>query len=256
MTLLVSIVVPFYNEAEVLPAFFKELEASLRNVPFEYEIVAIDDGSHDDTFKLLSSLAASNPALRIAQLSRNFGHQVAVKAGIDLAGGDVVVTIDGDLQDPPSLIPDLAAKFQEGYDVVHAVRSQRSGEPPWRKFLIYTFYRALHSISRLPIQVDSGDYRLMSRRVADQIRGINDPLPYLRGLAIWVGFRQATVTYARSRRAAGQSKYSVFKLFHPGLEWCHLALACSSTPRLHYGLDCLAVRVPLCHRHGFLEVVL
>jgi len=213
----VSVVVPFLNEQELVPKFFDELDRALAGADFEFESIAVDDGSTDATFDRLTEQAAARPWIRVVRFSRNFGHQNALLAGMEFSTGDVVVTIDGDLQDPPSVIRKLVDKAREGFDVVHAVRKSRQGEPWWRLFLIRLFYRLLRAVSRVNVLLDSGDFRLMSRRSVAQLLSVRDANPYLRGSAAWIGFRQAIVEYDRLPRAGGESKYGVFKLMH--LAW-------------------------------------
>ena len=181
---------------------------------FTGEIVAVDDGSSDRTFDILRARAKDWPALRVVRLSRNFGHQHAIMAGLDHARGKAVVTIDGDLQDPPEVVPELYEKFLAGNDVVQAVRASRAGEPFWRPLVIRLFYRLLHQISRMPVYIDAADFRLLSRRAVDHLRRMRDAHPYIRGLAAWVGFSQTAVRYDRAPRERGQSKYGLFQLIH------------------------------------------
>ncbi len=223
----ISIVVPFHNEEEVAPAFFAELEPVVAGLEYEVEILAVDDGSTDRTHVILSERARSTPGMRVLRFSRNFGHQLAMLAGIDHATGDAVVTIDGDLQDPPALIPDLLRQFEAGHDVVHTVRASRAGEPLWRKLAIGLYYRLLRRISRFAVPFDSGDFRLLSRRAAEQVRAVRDRAPYLRGTSAWIGFRQTQVTYDRHPRAKGRSSYGLWQLFR--LAWSGIT-SVSETP--------------------------
>jgi glycosyltransferase involved in cell wall biosynthesis len=207
-----SIVIPVYNEREVLPELARRLQAVLAPLG-ETEIVLVDDGSTDGSWDELLRIAAARQNVRLVRLSRNFGHQAALSAGLDAARGDAIVSIDADLQDPPELIPELVAKWRDGYDVVYAVRDSRAGEAHVRLAAISLFYRLLSRITTTPIPEDVGDFRLLSRRAADALRAMPERARFLRGMTGWIGFRQTSVTYARQPRAAGESKYSYAKLF-------------------------------------------
>ena len=185
-----SVVVPAYNEEEVLPQSFERLDAVLRGMGEPYELIFVDDGSRDGTAGILRDLAAAHPQVRTLHFSRNFGHQVAVSAGVDAARGDAIVIIDCDLQDPPELIPLMAEKWREGYEVVYGKRSQRDGETAMKKLTAWGFYRVLRGMSGVPIPADTGDFRLIDRRVADVLRAMPEHRRFLRGLFAWMGFRQ------------------------------------------------------------------
>lgn len=210
---ILSIVVPVFNEAEVVGAFYERMTAVARALPFdEYEILFIDDGSADDTWARIRSFAERDPAVRPLKLSRNFGHQAAITAGLDHARGDCVVIIDSDLQDPPEVVPQLVARWEEGYDVVYGTRSSRDGEGSMKLLTAGAFYRLLNRLTRINIPVDTGDFRLLSRRAADQLRGLREQDRFVRGLVSWIGFRQTGVPYARDRRYAGSTKYPYRKM--------------------------------------------
>ena len=232
-----SLVVPFYNEEEGVEPFLNRARDLFAKASFTGEVVAVDDGSSDRTFEILRARAREWPALRVVRLSRNFGHQHALMAGFDHAQGKAVVTIDGDLQDPPEVVPELYAKFLAGNDVVQAVRTSRAGEPFWRLLVIRLFYRILHQISRMPVYMDAGDFRLLSRRAVEHLRRMRDAHPYIRGLAAWVGFSQTAVPYDRAPRTVGQSKYGLFKLIQLG--WNGVSMLSHLPLRLATGLGLL-----------------
>ena len=207
-----SVVVPAYNEEEVLPQSFERLDAVLRGMGEPYELIFVDDGSRDGTADILRDLAAAHSQVRTLHFSRNFGHQVAVSAGVDAARGDAIVIIDCDLQDPPELIPLMAEKWREGYEVVYGKRSQRDGETAMKKLTAWGFYRVLRGMSGVPIPADTGDFRLIDRRVADVLRAMPEHRRFLRGLFAWMGFRQTEVLFHRSARFAGETKYTLKKM--------------------------------------------
>lgn len=208
---LVSVVVPAFNEQQVLPAFFARLHAALASLPDPAEIVFVDDGSSDATPGILDEWAASDPRVRVLHLTRNFGHQAALTAGIDHARGDAVVLIDADLQDPPELIPVFHARWREGHQVVFGQR-RRSNEGPLKRIVYHSFYRILHALANIEIPLDSGDFSLMDRAVVDRLRELPERTRFLRGLRSWVGLRQLAVDYERPARASGDSKYTLPKL--------------------------------------------
>lgn len=208
----VSVAVPVHDEQDVLPELLERVAAVLDGLPGgPHELVVVDDGSTDDTPRLLEEAAAADPRLLVVCLSRNFGHQAALSAALDHAGGDVVVVMDGDLQDPPEAIPWLLDRYREGYDVVYALRRSRR-EPAWLKVSYRAFYRLIARLSNVDLPVDAGDFGLMSRRVVDLVKDAPERNRYLRGLRAWAGFRQVGVPVDRAGRAAGSSKYSVGRL--------------------------------------------
>jgi len=210
---LLSVVVPCFNEEEVLPATHARLTGVLRTLAdFDYEILYVDDGSRDRTGEMLRELQASDSRVRVLRLSRNFGHQVAVTAGLDAAEGDAVVMIDADLQDPPEVIPEMLTRWKDGCDVAYAQRRRRAGEPPLRLWMIRLFYRLFRHVTNINMPMDSGDFRLMDRRVVQAIRQMPEQDRFLRGMVSWLGFRQVAVPYDRAARAAGESKYPFSKL--------------------------------------------
>jgi dolichol-phosphate mannosyltransferase len=209
-----SIVVPLYNEEgnvdELLRRILGIADALPGGPPFE--IVCVNDGSRDGTLPRLRTLARDLPELVIVDLSRNFGHQLAATAGLDTARGDAVVLMDGDLQDPPELIAEFMAKWREGYDVVYAIRRSRKGESAFKLFTARAFYRVVRKLTNVAIPVDTGDFRLMSRRVVDALHSVRERHRFIRGLVSWVGFNQVGVPYDRDERHSGVTKYPFSKM--------------------------------------------
>ena len=208
-----SIVIPVLNEEDVIKELQRRLVQAAKQLDGDCEFLFVDDGSTDRTRELLQAERGRDPRVKLVALSRNFGHQLAITAGIDLAGGDAVVVIDSDLQDPPELIPKLAVRWREGFDVVYGVRSARAGETGFKLRTARLFYRLLNRASDVDLPLDAGDFRLMDRRVADVVRGMREPNRYLRGMVAWAGFRQTGVEYERDERFAGETKYSLRRMF-------------------------------------------
>ncbi len=210
---MISLVVPAMNEAEGIDAFYLRASAVLRGLDaLDHEIIFIDDGSTDQTFAALSRIAAADPRVRVIKFSRNFGHQVAITAGIDHARGECIVIIDSDLQDPPEVIPAMVAKWREGSDVVYGQRSERVGETGFKLVTANAFYRLLRYLTRMDIPVDVGDFRLLSARAAGHLRDMREKDRFVRGLVSWIGFRQTPVPYRREARHAGSTKYPFRKM--------------------------------------------
>jgi glycosyltransferase involved in cell wall biosynthesis len=210
---LVSVIVPVFDESAVIRPFYDRTSQALGQIPdADYEIVFVDDGSRDDSYRQLAELANSDPRLKVIKFSRNFGHQVAITAGLDLAQGDCLVVIDADLQDPPEVIADMVAKWREGYDVVYGVRADRDGEGRMKLLTASAFYRLLNRITKISIPVDVGDFRLMSRRAASHLRQLREQDRFVRGLVSWIGFPQTGVAYHRDKRFAGETKYPYRKM--------------------------------------------
>jgi polyisoprenyl-phosphate glycosyltransferase len=207
-----SVVVPCYNEEAILRQVHGQLGEVLQRTGLPYEIIYVNDGSSDGTLAILRELQAGDEHVRVVSFSRNFGHQVAVTAGIDCATGDAVVLIDADLQDPPEVILRMIEKWREGYEVVYGKRESRDGETALRLFITGKFYRLINSISDVPIPLDTGDFRLMDRRIVDVLKKMPERDRFLRGMVSWVGFKQLALPYARHCRAAGRSKYPYSKL--------------------------------------------
>ena len=207
-----TVVVPVFNEQESLPEFHRRLSAVLDELPFASEILLVDDGSRDGSRALLAGMQAGDARVRVISLSRNFGHQIAVSAGLDEARGEAVVVIDSDLQDPPELIPALVDKWREGYEIVHAVRTARRGETRFKRWTASAFYRLIRSWTDLNIQLDAGDFRLMGRQAVDALRSMPEQFRFVRGMTAWVGFDQTGVPYERDSRYAGDSKYPLRRM--------------------------------------------
>jgi len=215
---LLSIVVPVYNEEEVLPAFHPRLVGVLDKLPMETEILYINDGSTDDSIRVLQSLRVSDPRISIIDLSRNFGKEFALTAGFDYAQGDAAIVIDADLQDPPELIPQLVKHWAEGYDVIYAQRIRRDGESLVKKGTAFLFYRILRKVSRVEIPKDTGDFRLMTRKAIEALRKLPEHHRFMKGLFAWIGFSQKAVPYHRDSRFAGNTKWNYWKLWNFALE--------------------------------------
>ncbi|MBV8642787.1 MAG: glycosyltransferase family 2 protein [Candidatus Eremiobacteraeota bacterium] len=211
-----SIVVPLFNEAANVDELLRritEVVRGLRVAPADYEVILVDDGSRDATLEKLLDAAHRDRHLRVLSLSRNFGHQIAATAGLDAARGDAVVLMDGDLQDPPELIDDFLEEFREGYDVVYATRRRRAGESRFKLLTAALFYRTIRRLTNVSIPVDTGDFRLMSRRVVVALRDSRERHRFIRGLVSWVGYKQTGIEYDRAERFSGESKYPVSKMF-------------------------------------------
>jgi len=215
----VSIVVPFFNEAEGIELFRAALDAALAQCPdIAFEVVCVDDGSTDDTLSRLVALAALDPRFLVIELSRNFGKESALSAGIDVASGDAVIPFDADLQDPPELIPKLIAEWRKGADVVLARRAERSADSFLKRTTARLFYRIHNRLSDVKIPDNVGDFRLMSRGATDALRQLPERNRFMKGLFAWVGFRTVVVEYARRPRAAGKTKFSGWRLWNFALE--------------------------------------
>jgi len=213
-----SIVAPVYNEQETIAEFHRRLAAVLTSLNGTSEVVYVDDGSTDATLKLLHDLRKSNPQIAILVLSRNFGKEIALTAGIDHARGDAVIVIDADLQDPPELIPKLLEEWQRGFDVVYAKRTSRHGEGLVKRATAYAFYRVIQRVSRVRIPDDTGDFRLLSRRAVEALRKIREQHRFMKGLFAWIGYPQVAVPYRRDPRIGGETKWSLWQLWNFALE--------------------------------------
>lgn len=215
---MISIVVPAYNEEDSLPLFHKRISDVLKKITENYEIVYVNDGSTDRTLAVMHELFSEDHHVAIVDLSRNFGKELALTAGLDFAKGNAVVVIDADLQDPPELIPDLVRRWQEGYDVVYAKRIARDGESAFKKLTSYLFYRVMHILSSVEIPQDTGDFRLISRRALDALKTLRESNRFMKGLFAWVGFPQISVEYNRAKRVAGKTKWNYWRLWNFALE--------------------------------------
>jgi glycosyltransferase involved in cell wall biosynthesis len=216
--IVLSVVTPVYNEEAGLAGLHERLSATLIALGETYEIIYVNDGSRDRSLERLHALRCADPSVSIVDLSRNFGKEVAVTAGLDHARGDAVVVIDSDLQDPPEVIPQLVAKWREGFDAVYARRLRRDGETLLKKASAAAFYRLIHRIGPMPIPQDTGDFRLMSRRVVDAVTRLRESHRFMKGLFAWVGYRQAEVGYVRDARFAGTTTWNYWKLWNLALE--------------------------------------
>lgn len=213
--MLISVVVPCFNEEEVIAETHRRLTATLRQLePIGFELIFVDDGSRDETPALLERLQAIDGSVRVVRLSRNFGHQIAVTAGLEHASGDAVVVIDADLQDPPELIREMVERWQDGYQVVYGMRTDREGETSFKRWTARAFYRLINRLSDVEIPLDAGDFRLMDRKVVDALLLMPERARYLRGMVSWVGFKQIAVLYTRAPRHAGKSKYPLLKMLN------------------------------------------
>jgi len=212
MKIIYSIIAPIYNEIDNLPELYRRLKAVMDSSGEAWELILVDDGSTDGSTEKIRELAKADPTVRPVIFARNFGHQVAITAGWDYARGEAVVIIDADLQDPPEVILELAKKWREGYEVVYAVRAEREGETWFKKFTATMFYRLIYSITDVKIPVDTGDFRLMDRKVVDVLKQMKERHRFPRGMSAWVGFKQIGVNYKRAARVAGVTKYPFSKM--------------------------------------------
>lgn len=213
-----SIIAPAFNEEQVLPEFYRRLRETMDALGESWELIFINDGSRDNTLTVMRQLHDQDARVKIISFSRNFGHQLAITAGIDYAQGDAVVILDADLQDPPEVIPDLIRKWQEGYQVVYAVRKERKGETWFKEWTAKLFYRLIYRITDVEIPKDTGDFRLMDRKVVQALRTMRERNRFMRGLSVWVGFRQTGVYYVREPRFAGETKYPFSKMLKFALD--------------------------------------
>lgn len=224
---LLSLVIPLYDESAGLPFLRDSLERWLATLAVPAEVILVDDGSRDDSFARVRDWAAADPRVRGLALSKNFGHQVAVTAGLAAARGDAVVILDADLQDPLEVIPEMIARYQEGYDVVYGQRTSRDGETAFKRFTAWAFYRLMRAFVHRELPPDTGDFRLVSRRCLDVVLRMNETHRFLRGIFAWVGYPQASVTYRRQARRFGATKYPLWKMAR--LAW-NAALSFSTLP--------------------------
>ncbi|MEH6568084.1 MAG: glycosyltransferase family 2 protein [Halioglobus sp.] len=213
-----SVVVPAYNEIQVLPEFHRRISEVMRVTQADYEIIYVDDGSTDGTAAALGSLREQDGAIAIIELSRNFGKEVAITAGLDHASGDAVIIIDADLQDPPEVIHDFLVEWRNGYDVVSGRRTIREGESLLKITTAKWFYRVINRLSDVEIPRDTGDFRLMSRRAVEALKTLRETHRYMKGLYAWIGFPHTQVSYLRNARAAGTTKWNYWRLWNFALE--------------------------------------
>ena len=210
----VSIVVPVYNEQEVITSFHERLSTVIRQLPYAWEIVYVNDGSSDHTLDILKQIHAQDEHVCIVDLSRNFGKEIALSAGLAHAQGDAIIVIDADLQDPPELIPALIKEWQHGYDVVYARRTHREGETLLKKLTAALFYRVMRNVGSVQLPEDTGDFRLLSRRAVNALNSFKEQHRFMKGLFAWIGFRQKAVNYERDPRFAGKTKWNYWKLWN------------------------------------------
>ncbi len=213
-----SVIIPVYNESLNVQPLYERLSAVVRGLQLSHEFIFINDGSRDNTLDLVRQLAAAHPEVKYIDLSRNFGHQIAVSAGIDAARGEAVVIIDADLQDPPELIGEMYAKMKEGYEVVYAKRRRRKGESFMKLLTARVFYRILAAITTINIPVDTGDFRIMDKKVVEALRQMPETNKFLRGQISWIGYRQTYIEYDRAERHAGKTGYTYRKMLRFALD--------------------------------------
>jgi glycosyltransferase involved in cell wall biosynthesis len=215
---MISVVIPSFNEEEVIAESYRRLVDVLEAIPVDFELVFVDDGSRDRTLEILRGIQATDRRVRVVAFSRNFGHQVAVTAGVEHSEGDAVILIDADLQDPPEVITEMIKRWHQGVHVAYGVRVEREGEPAFKLWTAKAFYRAINRIADIPIPLDAGDFRLMDRAVVDVLLSMPEKDRFVRGMVAWIGFRQEAVLYKRSARFAGTTKYPLGKMLRFALD--------------------------------------
>lgn len=213
-----SLVVPMHNESEMCGIFFERVIPILQGLTENYEVICVNDGSRDDTLELLTGFHVRNPRIKIVNLSRNFGKEAALTAGIDYAIGDAVIPIDADLQDPPELIPDLVERWRQGFDTVIAVRSDRQSDSYLKRTTANMFYRVIGKLSEVPIPANAGDFRLLDRTVVEALKLLPERRRFMKGLYAWAGFNSSTIEYSRPQRVAGDTKWGFWGLWNFALE--------------------------------------
>ncbi|MBV9689411.1 MAG: glycosyltransferase family 2 protein [Ktedonobacteraceae bacterium] len=228
-----SIVAPVFNEEETLPHFYKRIITIMEQITEPFELLLINDGSRDASLQIMQNLHEHDPRVRVIDFSRNFGHQVAISAGLDYAQGDAVIILDADLQDPPEVIPELIARWKDGAEVVYAQRSKRLGETGFKLLTAKLFYRLVERITSIDIPRDTGDFRLLDRQVVETLVKMREQHRFMRGLSAWVGFRQEAVSYERQERLAGTTKYPLYKMIRFSLDaitgFSHVPLQLATT---------------------------
>lgn len=213
-----SIVAPVYNEEALVAEFCQRTIAAMEPLGEPFEIVLVNDGSRDNSPKIIRELHNNDPRIKVVNFSKNFGHQIAITAGMDYARGDAVVVIDSDLQDPPEVIPEMIKKWKEGFQVVYGVRGEREGETAFKLATASIFYRLIRKITSVDIPLDAGDFRLMDRKVVNALNQMREQKRFMRGLSVWVGFNQTGITYKRDARKAGETKYPLRKMIRFALD--------------------------------------
>lgn len=209
---LLSLIVPVFNEESVIEESFKQMNKAMSDIGYPYEIIYVNDGSRDSTMKFLRQIAKENSHVKVLSFSRNFGHQLAVTCGMDAAKGDALIIIDVDLQDPPETIAELVKAWEKGADIAYGKRLKREGETIFKKFTAFCYYRLLSAMSAYPIPLDTGDFRLLDRKVADVFLKMREHNRFLRGMSGWMGFEAVPVEYVRHERYAGKTKYTLKKM--------------------------------------------
>ena len=255
MEKLLSLVVPAFNEEEAMEQSFERTYRAMRSIGYPFEIIYIDDGSRDRTWEIISRLAREYEEVKALRFSRNFGHQLAVTAGMDEAKGDAVIIMDADLQDPPEVIADMVKAWEQGADIAYGKRMHRKGETAAKKFTAWCYYRLLNFMSAYPIPLDTGDFRLLDKAVADEFKVLREHNRFLRGMSAWLGYNAVPVEYVRQERCAGKTKYTLKKMLRLAADgifgfsskpltligWAGLAVLCIALLGLIATIACAAV---------------
>ena len=255
MEKLLSLVVPAFNEEEAMEQSFERTYRAMSSIGYPFEIIYIDDGSRDRTWEIISRLAREHEEVKALRFSRNFGHQLAVTAGMDEAKGDAVIIMDADLQDPPEVIADMVKAWEQGADIAYGKRMHRKGETAAKKFTAWCYYRLLNFMSAYPIPLDTGDFRLLDKAVADEFKVLREPNRFLRGMSAWLGYNAVPVEYIREERCAGKTKYTLKKMLRLAADgifgfssrpltligWAGLAVLCIALLGLIATIACAAV---------------
>ena len=255
MEKLLSLVVPAFNEEEAMEQSFERTYRAMSSIGYPFEIIYIDDGSRDRTWEIISRLAREHEEVKALRLSRNFGHQLAVTAGMDEAKGDAVIIMDADLQDPPEVIADMVKAWEQGADIAYGKRMHRKGETAAKKFTAWCYYRLLNMMSAYPIPLDTGDFRLLDKAVADEFKVLREHNRFLRGMSAWLGYNAVPVEYVREERCAGKTKYTLKKMLRLAADgifgfssrpltligWAGLAVLCIALLGLIATIACAAV---------------
>lgn len=255
MEKLLSLVVPAFNEEEAMEQSFERTYRAMSSIGYPFEIIYIDDGSRDRTWEIISRLAREHEEVKALRFSRNFGHQLAVTAGMDEAKGDAVIIMDADLQDPPEVIADMVKAWEQGADIAYGKRMHRKGETAAKKFTAWCYYRLLNFMSAYPIPLDTGDFRLLDKAVADEFKVLREHNRFLRGMSAWLGYNTVPVEYVREERCAGKTKYTLKKMLRLAADgifgfssrpltligWAGLAVLCIALLGLIATIACAAV---------------